>query len=208
VEYSDHLQHYRIGIRIKQAGGDPQSGVVWLLPICPFSTKDAPDCSTISFSGVHFAIGRHLDNTSALENKESNRKANRNQNFLDGLLDKMSTSRLLDGAVAGRGCSRSSARPTTRSLTRKFVPTFCQILETSLFAQSDALARYLRFTVETTLDGKADTLKEYVIGTAVYDRQPSYSPGEDSIVCSEARRLRRKLHKYYGPVATCLPSGR
>jgi hypothetical protein len=112
------------------------------------------------------------------------------------------------GAVAGRGCSRSSARPTTRSLTRKFVPTFCQILETSLFAQSDALARYLRFTVETTLDGKADTLKEYVIGTAVYDRQPSYSPGEDSIVCSEARRLRRKLHKYYGPVATCLPSGR
>jgi hypothetical protein len=40
-------------------------------------------------------------------------------------------------------------------------------------------------------------LKEYLIGTEVYDRQPSYNPSEDSIVRSEARRLRSKLKEYY-----------
>jgi TolB-like protein len=72
-----------------------------------------------------------------------------------------------------------------------------RILESLLFVQSDRLGRFLRFTVETTLEGKAGTLKEYLIGTAVYDRRSDYHPGEDSIVRSEARRLRRKLQEYY-----------
>jgi hypothetical protein len=40
-------------------------------------------------------------------------------------------------------------------------------------------------------------VKEYLIGTEVYERKPPYHPGEDSIVRSEARRLRRKLKEYY-----------
>ena len=72
-----------------------------------------------------------------------------------------------------------------------------RILESSFFAQSDRLGSFLRFTVETTLSGKAETLKEYLIGTVVYGRKPSYHPGEDSIVRSEARRLRSKLKQYY-----------
>ena len=40
-------------------------------------------------------------------------------------------------------------------------------------------------------------MKEYLIGTEVYERKPPYHPGEDSIVRSEARRLRRKLKEYY-----------
>jgi DNA-binding NarL/FixJ family response regulator len=72
-----------------------------------------------------------------------------------------------------------------------------RILENSLFFQSDRLSRFLRFTVETTLDGKGDTLKEYVVGTEVYDRPSSYRPSQDSIVRSEARRLRSKLKEYY-----------
>ena len=43
-------------------------------------------------------------------------------------------------------------------------------------------------------------LKEYLIGTEVYERNPSYNPSEDSIVRSEARRLRRKLNEYYESV--------
>src|SRR5689334_16044114 len=35
-----------------------------------------------------------------------------------------------------------------------------RILESSMFVQSDRLGRFLRFTVETTLEGKADVLKE------------------------------------------------
>ena len=69
-----------------------------------------------------------------------------------------------------------------------------------MFIQSDRLSRFLRFTVEATLAGEADTLKEYLIGTEVYDRKPPYHPGADSIVRSEARRLRNKLREYYESV--------
>jgi TolB-like protein/tetratricopeptide (TPR) repeat protein len=75
-----------------------------------------------------------------------------------------------------------------------------RILESSIFVQSERLGHFLRFTVETTLEGKAETLKEYVIGTHVYSRKPSYHPTEDSIVRSEARRLRRKLQEFYGTI--------
>ena len=47
-----------------------------------------------------------------------------------------------------------------------------RILESSMFAQSDRLGRFLRFTVETTLAGEAQRLKEYLIGTEVYERKP------------------------------------
>ena len=72
-----------------------------------------------------------------------------------------------------------------------------RILESPLFIQSERLGRFLRFTVETTLAGEAGSVKEYLIGTQVYERKPSYHPGEDSIVRSEAHRLRRKLKEYY-----------
>jgi hypothetical protein len=75
-----------------------------------------------------------------------------------------------------------------------------RILESAMFTQSDRLSRFLRFTVEATLAGEADTLKEYVIGTEVYDRKPPYHPSADSIVRSEARRLRNKLREYYESV--------
>ncbi len=44
---------------------------------------------------------------------------------------------------------------------------------------------------------RRDGLKEYVIGTEVYDRKPPYHPSQDSIVRTEARRLRTKLKEYY-----------
>ena len=75
-----------------------------------------------------------------------------------------------------------------------------RILESSIFLQSDRLGRFLRFTIETTLAGDAETLKEYLIGTEVYERKPPYHPSVDSIVRSEARRLRSKLKEYYDSV--------
>lgn len=72
-----------------------------------------------------------------------------------------------------------------------------RLLESAIFAQSDRLGRFLSFTVEQVLQGKQDALKEYAIGTEVYDRKPSYHPSRDSIVRSEARRLRAKLKEYY-----------
>jgi hypothetical protein len=72
-----------------------------------------------------------------------------------------------------------------------------RMLDSPIFVHSQRLSRFLRFTVETTLAGQAETLKEYRIGTDVYDRKPPYHPSVDSIVRSEARRLRNKLKQYY-----------
>jgi TolB-like protein len=72
-----------------------------------------------------------------------------------------------------------------------------RLLQSSIFAQSDRLGRFLRFAIENALAGKTDALKEYVIGAEVYDRKPPYHPSQDSIVRTEARRLRTKLKEYY-----------
>src|ERR1700744_4132336 len=72
-----------------------------------------------------------------------------------------------------------------------------RILASRIFVQSNRLSEFLRYTVETTLAGEGKTLKEYVIGTEVYGRRSPYSPSSDSIVRSEARRLRQKLKQYY-----------
>jgi len=75
-----------------------------------------------------------------------------------------------------------------------------RILASPGFANADRLSRFLRFVVERTLDGEGDQLKEYRLGTEVFDRSPDYDPRLDSIVRVEARRLRSKLAEYYeGP---------
>jgi TolB-like protein len=72
-----------------------------------------------------------------------------------------------------------------------------RLLQSAIFLQSDRLGRFLRFAIENALAGNTDLLKEYVIGTEVYDRKPPYHPSQDSIVRTEARRLRAKLKEYY-----------
>ncbi len=72
-----------------------------------------------------------------------------------------------------------------------------RLLESPIFLQSDRLGRFLRYAIENTLTGNTDVLKEYVIGTEVYDRKAPYHPSQDSIVRTEARRLRSKLKEYY-----------
>lgn len=81
------------------------------------------------------------------------------------------------------------------------------------FRNSDRLTRFLRFTVDKTLAGEGAELKEYRLGTEVYDRGTDFDPRVDPIVRVEARRLRAKLQEYYeGPgrgdaVRITLPKG-
>jgi hypothetical protein len=89
---------------------------------------------------------------------------------------------------------RGNERNIDHQLVREEVD---RILRSAIFAQSDRLARFLRFTVDSSLAGNGAALKEYLIGTEVYDRKPPYHPSVDSIVRSEARRLRNKLRQYY-----------
>ncbi|HXA52598.1 MAG TPA: tetratricopeptide repeat protein [Candidatus Acidoferrum sp.] len=72
-----------------------------------------------------------------------------------------------------------------------------KILAHRLFFRSARMVRFLRFAVERCLSGRADDLKEYVIGVEVFDRSGDYDPRVDPIVRVEARRLRAKLKAYY-----------
>lgn len=97
--------------------------------------------------------------------------------------------------------------------TKDVLEELSRILESPMFALSERLSRFLRFTVELTLAGKTDMLKEYSVGTEVYDRSDAFNPTEDSIVRSEARRLRNKVKEYYqsigkhDPVFICYRPG-
>jgi serine/threonine-protein kinase len=88
-----------------------------------------------------------------------------------------------------------------------------RILASTSFASSRRMSRFLRFTLLEVLAGRADWLKESLIGVEVFDRDPAYDPRLDSIVRVEARRLRAKLRDYYlgagrhDPVVVELPVG-
>src|SRR6266852_356095 len=51
-----------------------------------------------------------------------------------------------------------------------------KILAHRLFSRSARMARFLRFAVDHSLSGRADDLKEYVIGVEVFDRSETYDP--------------------------------
>src|SRR5712691_912519 len=72
-----------------------------------------------------------------------------------------------------------------------------KILASPEFARAGRQASFLRFIVEQTLDGKAAGIKEALVGIEVYGRKPGYDPAADSIVRTEAARLRFRLKDYY-----------
>lgn len=71
------------------------------------------------------------------------------------------------------------------------------VLASEIFARSSRLSQFLRFVVEQTLNGHEESLKEYTIGTEAYGRKADFDPSQDTIVRTEARRLRNKLKEYY-----------
>ena len=77
------------------------------------------------------------------------------------------------------------------------------VLSSEIFARSNRLSQFLRFVVERTLSGDEGSLKEYTIGTEAYGRKPDFDPGQDTIVRTEARRLRSKLVEYYENEGKC-----
>jgi TolB-like protein len=88
-----------------------------------------------------------------------------------------------------------------------------KILASEGFARNDRICSFLQFVVEQELSGGGDQLKESVIGVEVFGRRPDYDVRQDSIVRTEAGKLRARLAKYYagegavGQVVIELPKG-
>jgi Tol biopolymer transport system component len=72
-----------------------------------------------------------------------------------------------------------------------------RILNSETFARSERSRMLLRFLVEATIAGRADSLKEYALGAEVLGRGDSFDPRIDPIVRAEASRLRQRLERYY-----------
>jgi TolB-like protein/Flp pilus assembly protein TadD len=65
------------------------------------------------------------------------------------------------------------------------------------FSRADQLTRFLEFTIEAKLNGRADEIKESVLGVEVFGRGTNFDPRIDPIVRVTARKLRDKLQQYY-----------
>jgi hypothetical protein len=72
-----------------------------------------------------------------------------------------------------------------------------RVLASPGFGRNGRMSRFLRFVVDRHLEGRDDELKESLIAIEVFGRKPDYDPKQDSIVRSEAARLRSWLVEYY-----------
>ena len=89
-----------------------------------------------------------------------------------------------------------------------------RIRKSEVMRGSQRLVQLLTFVVEATLKGESSQLKETTIGVFVFGRTPDYDPKVDTIVRSQAWRLRGKLREYYAsegmndPIIIDIPLGR
>jgi Tol biopolymer transport system component len=71
------------------------------------------------------------------------------------------------------------------------------VLASPGFIRNERMSRFLRFLAERHLEGSDSQLKESVIAVEVFGRKPDHDPSQDSIVRTEAGRLRARLAEYY-----------
>jgi len=114
--------------------------------------------------------------------------------------------RMLRIAPTGLAFMETSSSEAVRSQLEK-------VLASEGFARNDRISSFLRFVVEQELSGSGHQLKESVIGVEVFGRRPDYDVRQDSIVRTEAGKLRARLAKYYategaaGELIINLPKG-
>jgi hypothetical protein len=73
----------------------------------------------------------------------------------------------------------------------------CRVAASKGLSKSDLLPKFLQYVCEQQLLGNAHEITEQRIGTQIFNRAPDYNPGEDNIVRSYARLLRKRLDEYF-----------
>jgi hypothetical protein len=88
-----------------------------------------------------------------------------------------------------------------------------RILQSKAFRTSEVQRNLLAYLADKSIQGSADSLKEYTIGLDVFGKPASYDPRQESAVRMHVGRLRQKLADYYrlegteDPVVVDLPKG-
>jgi TolB-like protein/thioredoxin-like negative regulator of GroEL len=93
--------------------------------------------------------------------------------------------------------ANNTGLPTAEISAESIRAALEKILASPGFANADRISRFLRYTVEETLSGQTDKLKESLLGIDVFGRKPTYDPRVDAVVRTEAVKLRARLREYY-----------
>src|SRR5271155_62243 len=91
----------------------------------------------------------------------------------------------------------SRSVPTARTDPEAASRQLERVLASAGFLRNERMSRFLRFLAERHLEGHGNQLKESVIAVEVFARKPDHDPLQDSIVRTEAGRLRGRLAEYY-----------
>jgi serine/threonine-protein kinase len=90
------------------------------------------------------------------------------------------------------GTEGAPAEPSSQAVRQQLA----RILGSRPFLKTDSLSRLLRFVVERELTRDRARLREQVIAEEVFSRR-DFDPQADTIVRTQARRLRQRLIEYY-----------
>lgn len=108
-----------------------------------------------------------------------------------------------DGLVTGRG----------RLLVYEEWRLALRVAESPRLKKSELLPKFLLYVCEQYLLGREREISEQRIGIQVFNRPENYNPGEDNIVRSYARLLRKRLDAYFEsegvhePIRILIPRG-
>ena len=72
-----------------------------------------------------------------------------------------------------------------------------KVLRSAGFRSSPGLQKFLEYVASKTIEGLSHEIKEYTIGSDVFEKTGAYDPKIDTTVRVQAHRLREKLKEYY-----------
>jgi TolB-like protein len=93
--------------------------------------------------------------------------------------------------------SKGPASEVPSLLPREIRDQFQRILDSPKFEAAERQRDFLRFVVEETLAGNADSIKGFTVATQVFGRKEDFDQATDPIVSIQANKLRRALEMYY-----------
>src|ERR1700727_3915686 len=73
-----------------------------------------------------------------------------------------------------------------------------EVIAGPAFKASQRSGQFLKYIVDQAIAGHFESLKERIIGVALFRRSPSYDTGEDAIVRVTASDVRKRLLQHYG----------
>jgi hypothetical protein len=88
-----------------------------------------------------------------------------------------------------------------------------RIIHSKTFRHASALQRLLQYLITRAIEDPFGDIKEYTIGTEVFERGADYDPQSDTIVRVQIHRLRLKVKEYYeseganDPILVEIPKG-